>query len=83
VTFKDRETHVGLDIMRRGYQRANSTVHRRPGKLTHGSLNARLVDAQLRDQHRQGRCGVFRRRLAAVSGTDVGVVDTQRLNWWP
>lgn len=27
ITFRDLETHVGLDMLRRGYQRANSAVH--------------------------------------------------------
>jgi hypothetical protein len=27
TTFRDLESHVGLEILRRGYQRANSTVH--------------------------------------------------------
>lgn len=45
VTFKDLETQVGLDILRRGYQRANSTVHGGAlATLTRVSLNAPLVD---------------------------------------
>lgn len=45
VTFKDLETHVGLDILRRGYQRANSTVHGGAlATLTRVSLNTAPID---------------------------------------
>ena len=45
VTFKDIEAHVGLDTLRRGYQRANSAVHGGAlATLTRVSLNTTLVD---------------------------------------
>lgn len=48
VTFKDLETHVGLDLLRNGYQRANSTVHGGAlATLTRVSLNTAVVDDSL------------------------------------
>lgn len=45
VTFKDLEAHIGLDTLRRGYERANSTVHGGAlATLTRVSLNSELMD---------------------------------------
>jgi hypothetical protein len=45
TTFRDLESHVGLEILRRGYQRANSTVHGGAlATLTRVSLGVNGVD---------------------------------------
>lgn len=47
VTLKDLENYVGLDFLRNGYQRANSTVHGGAlAALTRVSLGTALVDNQ-------------------------------------
>jgi len=45
TTFRDLENHVGLNLLRRGYQRANSTVHGGAlATLTRVSLSDSTVD---------------------------------------